>query len=46
MIPAQIPGDLVGTRVILGRGIVLIRPLIVVMCGLMAIKLASEAWLP
>ncbi|MEK9670839.1 MAG: TSUP family transporter [Gammaproteobacteria bacterium] len=46
MIPAQILGALAGTRVILGRGIVLIRPLIVVMCGLMAIKLASEAWLP
>jgi len=25
---------------------VLIRPLVVLMCTLMAIKLASEAWLP
>jgi uncharacterized membrane protein YfcA len=46
MIPAQILGALLGTRVMLGRGIVLIRPLIVLMCSLMAIKLASEAWLP
>ena len=46
MIPAQILGALVGTRVMLGRGIVLIRPLVVIMCTLMAIKLASEAWLP
>ena len=46
MIPAQILGALVGTRAILGRGIVLIRPLVVLMCTLMAIKLASEAWLP
>jgi uncharacterized membrane protein YfcA len=46
MIPAQILGALLGTRVMLGRGIVLIRPLVVLMCSLMAIKLASEAWLP
>lgn len=46
MIPAQILGALLGTRVMLGRGIVLIRPLVVFMCSLMAIKLASEAWLP
>ena len=46
MIPAQILGALVGTRAMLGRGIVLIRPLVVLMCTLMAIKLASEAWLP
>jgi uncharacterized membrane protein YfcA len=46
MIPAQILGALFGTRVMLGRGIVLIRPLVVLMCSLMAIKLASEAWLP
>ena len=43
---AQILGALMGTRGILGRGIVLIRPLVVFVCGLMAIKLASEAWLP
>jgi uncharacterized membrane protein YfcA len=46
MIPAQILGALVGTRAMLGRGIVLIRPLVVLMCTLMAIKLASKAWLP
>jgi len=46
MIPAQILGALVGTRAMLGGGIVLIRPLVVLMCTLMAIKLASEAWLP
>ena len=45
MIPAQIVGALLGTRIILGRGIVIIRPLVVLMCSLMAIKLASEAWL-
>jgi uncharacterized membrane protein YfcA len=46
MKPAQIFGALMGTRTMLGRGIVLIRPLVVFVCGLMAIKLASEAWLP
>ncbi len=46
MIPAQIAGALLGTRLILGRGIVLVRPLVVLMCSAMAIKLASEAWLP
>ena len=46
MKPAQIFGALLGTRAMLGRGIVLIRPLVVSVCGLMAIKLASEAWLP
>ena len=46
MIPAQVLGALLGTHVMLGRGIVLIRPLVVFMCSLMAIKLASEAWLP
>ena len=46
MIPAQIIGTLLGTRAMLGRGIVLTRPLVVFICGLMAIKLASEVWLP
>lgn len=46
MIPAQIAGALLGTRLILGRGIALVRPLVVLMCSAMAIKLASEAWLP
>ena len=46
MIPRQITGTLAGTRVVLDRGIVLIRPLVFMMCSLMAIKLASEAWLP
>jgi uncharacterized membrane protein YfcA len=46
MIPAQVFGAVLGTRVMLGRGLVLIRPLVVFMCSLMAIKLASEAWLP
>lgn len=45
MIPAQICGALIGTRLILGRGIVFVRPLVVVMCTLTAIKLASDAWL-
>ncbi|MDC3032452.1 hypothetical protein OA249_00640 [Litorivicinus sp.] len=46
MIPAQIIGALSGTRAMLGRGIVLTRPLVVFICGLIAIKLASEVWLP
>lgn len=46
MIPAQILGALLGTRLILGRGMALVRPLVVLMCLLMAIKLASDAWLP
>ena len=46
MIAAQVLGALLGTRVILGRGSVLIRPLVVFMSSLMAIKLASEACLP
>ena len=46
MIPAQILGALLGTRLILGRGLVLVRPLVVLMCLLMALKLASDAWLP
>ena len=46
VIPAQIIGALLGTRAMLGRGIVLIRPLVVFICGLIAIKLASEVWLP
>jgi uncharacterized membrane protein YfcA len=45
MIPAQILDALVATRVMLGRGIALVRPLVVFTCTLMAIKLASEAWL-
>ena len=46
MIAAQVLGALLGTRVILGCGSVLIRPLVVFMSSLMAIKLASEACLP
>ena len=46
MIPAQIGGALIGTRFILGRGIRWVRPLVVFMCSAMAIKLASEVWLP
>ena len=46
MIPAQIIGTLLGTRAMLGREIVLTRPLVVFICGLIAIKLASEVWLP
>ena len=44
--PAQILGALLGTRAMLGRGIILIWPLVVFICGLMVMKLASEAWLP
>jgi uncharacterized membrane protein YfcA len=43
MIPREIIGTLVGTRLVLDRGIALIRPLVFRMCSLMAIKLASEA---
>lgn len=46
MIPAQVLGAWLGTRLILGRGLILVRPLVVVMCLAMAIKLASDAWLP
>ena len=46
MIPGQVLDALLGTRVMIGRGIVLVRPLVVFMCSLMAIKLASKAWLP
>ncbi|MDC3058559.1 hypothetical protein OA099_04320 [Litorivicinus sp.] len=46
IILAQILGALMEAPTMLGRGIVLIRPLMVFICGLMAIKLASEAWLP
>ena len=46
MISVQVFGALLGTRVMIGRGIILSRPLVVFMCTLMAIKLASEAWLP
>ncbi|NBS11150.1 MAG: hypothetical protein EBS77_00570 [Gammaproteobacteria bacterium] len=44
MIPAQMVGALVGTRLILGRGIVLVRPFVVILCVIMAIKLASDLW--
>lgn len=46
MIPAQVAGAWLGTRLILGRGLVLVRPVVVVMCVAMAIKLASDVWLP
>ena len=46
MIPAQILGALLGTRLILGKGLALVRPLVVLMCLVMAFKLASDAWLP
>lgn len=44
MIPAQILGALLGTRLIIGRGILLVRPLVVLICLGMAIKLASSLW--
>jgi len=44
MIPAQIAGALIGTRLILGRGILFVRPTVVIICVAMAIKLASDLW--
>lgn len=46
MIPGQVFGAMVGTYAILGRGIVLVRPTVVAICILMAIKLASDVLFP
>ena len=46
MIPVQILGAQAGTHVILGRGIVIVRPLVMMIFILIAIKLASNALFP